>query len=541
MPQHIDSDPLNVHVAVAREWSTTNFSEAMPGVPTPLSWSVWHRGLDRGSQRSFVQLGALPRLYLAEDLPYHLRITGIFYGRVAGNVSLFHQVTAAMPGTSPAVLDEQVFGMVRPETDSTPRYRRYPIVAVRAPLTLARLPRRLRAIRTEAGQTWRTETSRPIHDEVAGRRVLALGADLFERALGPHSLVAMLAPAAFHQLAGLTAAAGTPGLERRLVTGAESMEEVKVADDLWAAARGTTTIEDVLAAHGFHGPAEGELSSRSWREDHGPLLRAFAAYEQMPDEDAPAAKRRRLASTRSDAEHVLMSGLGRLGQARARAVIRLARRFLADREVGKTAFVQALDVARHGARGLGQVLAMKDVLAAPDDIFYFTLDELASGDLPREAKQIVLERRDTRESYARTRVPDVWTGQPPRLSDEHTDDHSGSDNGADEVITGLAAASGTVEGIAKVILDPAASQPLEPDEILVCATTDPSWVAVMVCAGGLVIDIGGLVSHGAIIAREMGVPCVINTKIGTTRIHTGDRLRVDGDNGTVQILKPAKC
>jgi pyruvate,water dikinase len=95
-----------------------------------------------------------------------------------------------------------------------------------------------------------------------------------------------------------------------------------------------------------------------------------------------------------------------------------------------------------------------------------------------------------------------------------------------------------VEGRARVVLDAAASE-LEPGEILVCETTDPSWASLFLVASALVIDIGGALSHGAIVARELGVPCVINTKVGTRRLRTGDHLRVDGNAGLVTVLPAA--
>ena len=75
---------------------------------------------------------------------------------------------------------------------------------------------------------------------------------------------------------------------------------------------------------------------------------------------------------------------------------------------------------------------------------------------------------------------------------------------------------------------------LQPDEILVCHVTDPSWSAFFFVAAGVVIDIGGAMSHGAIVARELGIPCVINTMTGTQVIRSGDRVRVDGQAGTVR-------
>jgi pyruvate,water dikinase len=85
------------------------------------------------------------------------------------------------------------------------------------------------------------------------------------------------------------------------------------------------------------------------------------------------------------------------------------------------------------------------------------------------------------------------------------------------------------------VLDADVDEPIEPGEILVCRTTDPSWASTMMLAAALVIDIGGAISHGAIVARELGIPCVIGTRNGTDVIRTGDTLVVDGGRGEVQI------
>ena len=82
------------------------------------------------------------------------------------------------------------------------------------------------------------------------------------------------------------------------------------------------------------------------------------------------------------------------------------------------------------------------------------------------------------------------------------------------------------------------NDPIEPGEILVCHTTDPSWAPYFLVASALVIDVGGPLSHGAIVARELGVPCVINTTVGTAQLVSGDVLRVDGGTGRVEVLTP---
>jgi pyruvate,water dikinase len=92
-----------------------------------------------------------------------------------------------------------------------------------------------------------------------------------------------------------------------------------------------------------------------------------------------------------------------------------------------------------------------------------------------------------------------------------------------------------VEGIARVVLDPQGAH-LEPGEILVCPSTDPGWTPLFLTAGGLVMEIGGLMTHGSVVAREYGIPAVVGVRNATTRIQTGQRIRVDGIHGCVIVL-----
>jgi phosphoenolpyruvate synthase/pyruvate phosphate dikinase len=129
-------------------------------------------------------------------------------------------------------------------------------------------------------------------------------------------------------------------------------------------------------------------------------------------------------------------------------------------------------------------------------------------------------------------LPGAWVG-PPVARDVTERPAGGSDDG---VISGLAASAGTAEGVARVVTDPVLSDDFEVGDILVCHTTDPGWASIMFLAGALVVDVGGPMSHAAIVARELGVPCVVNTGDGTHRLRSGDRIRVDGTAGRVERL-----
>jgi phosphoenolpyruvate synthase/pyruvate phosphate dikinase len=102
-------------------------------------------------------------------------------------------------------------------------------------------------------------------------------------------------------------------------------------------------------------------------------------------------------------------------------------------------------------------------------------------------------------------------------------------------ISGTAVSPGVAEGIVRVIRDPHGAR-LEPGEILVCPGTDPAWTPLFLSAGGLVTEVGGLMTHGAVVAREYGIPAVVGVAQATTRLTTGMRIRVDGGRGSITIL-----
>jgi pyruvate,water dikinase len=146
----------------------------------------------------------------------------------------------------------------------------------------------------------------------------------------------------------------------------------------------------------------------------------------------------------------------------------------------------------------------------------------------------VAARRAKRDEYLGLRLKDDrWEGEPEAVPIQ-TGDGERSDT-----LQGMAVSPGEVEGRARVVMDPDAGIEIEPGEVLVCQTTDPSWASYFLVASALVIDIGGAMSHGAIVARELGIPCVINTRTGTSSISTGDLLRVDGGSGKVEVLERA--
>jgi pyruvate,water dikinase len=198
------------------------------------------------------------------------------------------------------------------------------------------------------------------------------------------------------------------------------------------------------------------------------------------------------------------------------------------RGVSKRAFLQSIDVARCAARHAGDILADQGVLAEPEDVFYLTTDEL-TGRVPGDVAGVVRRRRQRRDQYATLELPLTWKGTPVPAA-AATPQRSG------DVVTGLGVSAGVVEGTVRVVFDPSFAD-VRPDEVLVAPMTDPSWSSIMFISAALVVDIGGALSHAAVVARELGFPCVVNTRTGTRELRTGDRVRVDGAKGTVEILE----
>jgi pyruvate,water dikinase len=519
-------DPLHNVAAPDTVWSIVNTAENFPDVATPLGWSFWERPLELAMRGAFCDLGALRRDEVWCPESANERCSGVFFGRFTANLSTLLAFADRMPGTSGAALERQMFGASDWTGKAVPR--RYPVVAVKMPRTAMRNPRILRAQRAVVDRWWREVTAPgAVDDPTRARAVLREAMGHFERVMRPHTICTMLGQVAYEQVTKLCAGAGMPGREIELITG-EGVEETAIAADLWTLSRGRITLPEFLAKHGYHGPSEADVARLSWREDPKPVERLVESYRSMPDSAAPANALAAQRARRDVAERELFEKLGAAKRPVARRLLQMARTFLPLRETGKAAFLQALDGGRAACRALGRQLAADGVLADADDIRYLTVAEVLDT-LPADVPATVAERRRKFEEYQGYRLPDRWVGEPVAIPVQRTDQSS------DEPVTGIPVSPGVVEGVARVITDPH-SEDLEVGEILVCETTDPSWASFFVVAAAVVIDVGGPLSHGAIVAREFGIPCVINTRSGTQRLRTGQRVRVDGTAGTVEVL-----
>jgi pyruvate,water dikinase len=522
-------NPMHCHCGPDDVWSTVNTRENYAGVMSPLGASLWLPLCDRAVAGSFADIGVVSQSRIGAEATARPACSAVFYGRYTAGISYFRRMSELIPGDSGASFEEQYFASAR--TDPAPRSRRrHPVIAVKAPVATARLRRRFAQCAARTDTWWRFATSaagaaRPA--DVQLREALVR----LEDVMRVHMVICFVAQGVFDTLGKLAAGVDRPGLHLQLATGYGQMAELELVATLDRVAHGEATLAEFLAEYGFRCAGEIELSQPTWREAPETIERMVVKYRaaQRPD---PAAQTRARAAVREAAQAELLTALPRAKRPVATLLMRLARTFIPMREEGKAALAKGFDGTRVACRARGRELVADDVIDAEDDVFYLAADEIR-GTPPADARAAVAHRRALRAAYQKFDLPDHWIGAPepiPIVSDGEA---------RAEFVTGTAAAHGVVQGYARVLHSADECDQLEPEEILVCHTTDPSWASAFHLAAAAVIDVGSISSHGAIVAREMGLPCVIGTGNGTALLRTGDLLRVDGAAGTVTVLEPA--
>ena len=203
------------------------------------------------------------------------------------------------------------------------------------------------------------------------------------------------------------------------------------------------------------------------------------------------------------------------------------------REHTKSLFMRSVQRARLISRELARRLVERNLLDDTWDLYWLTWEEaksLVDGSLARDDAYAHVRRRQAEDERNKdVLLPETFHGRPKplRLAD--------IDLPEEQLLRGIAVSPGRVTGPARVILDPRKDATIEPGEILVAPVTDAGWTPLFVAAAGVVVDVGGTLSHGSTVAREYGLPAVVNVKHGTRMIRTGQTITVDGTQGVVVL------
>ena len=301
-----------------------------------------------------------------------------------------------------------------------------------------------------------------------------------------------------------------------------------------------TALEEFLDSYGMRGLAELDIGQARWGEQPLPIIRALQSY--LAIEDADAAPDRifhagRLAAARAEqslAEAAASVWDNPLGEWLVHLLAKRVRALAGFRESPKFTMIRIAGIARNALLESGQELVDSGVLDRADDLFYFTMRELktlamqAPGDWKKlaESRRLVERNEQRRQPIPRLLLSDGTAFYAGITSAEGRDEST---------LNGSGVSPGLVEGPVQVVMDPLEAR-LQPGDILVCPGTDPSWTPLFLAAGGLVMEVGGMMTHGSVVAREYGIPAVAGVDRATQRLQTGRKVRVDGSSGTIELL-----
>jgi rifampicin phosphotransferase len=288
-----------------------------------------------------------------------------------------------------------------------------------------------------------------------------------------------------------------------------------------------------LDRYGHRAVAEIDLGMPRWSDDPEHIFGVVTNYLRL--EGTAATPDVQFTRGRTEAEQMvrtLVAKARRRGRVRGWLVgyaLRRVRELAGLRETPKFFLIVTLGEMRHQLGLVGVELAAAGRITEPDDVFFLTMAEARQALDGQDCTRVVSGRRESYERELRRRkVPRVLLSdgtEPEALS-------VADSQAVDGALVGTPASSGRITGSARVILDPVGAH-LEPGEILVAPSTDPGWTPLFLTAGGLVMEMGGANSHGAVVAREYGIPAVVGVPDATHLIATAEQITVDGAAGTV--------
>ncbi len=370
-------------------------------------------------------------------------------------------------------------------------------------------------------------------EKVVARAVGGPGADLTNRL---HTGLGGNESAEAGRLVGrlATLARANPTLTKAVAAG-ESAEHLRDLDRTFGRA-----LDAGLERFGHHTAPELELAQPTWRQQPSQLLSMVARELRRP-----AVTGDRAAEIRAGAEAELAARVSGPARAVVNRVLALSRGQMALRENAKIPIVLIFDELRRVLEAAAPSLVARGALARAEDTVYLRYDELkgvlagADGPHPAEIERRVAEHRRCLD-LEMPELVEAGPGYVVPITDRHARERgllpAEAVDETTTVLTGTGASAGRVTATACVLTDPL--DDFAPGDVLVAKTVDPGWSAALSCAGAVVLDIGGGLSHGAVVARELGIPCVVNVKAGTTAIRHGSTVTVNGSSGQVFLNVP---
>ena len=572
-------------------WDNSNINESYPNITSPLTYSFIRRAY-RAVYWQFCELLGLSRREINRHDSMLSNMLGLLNGRVYYNLLNWYRLVALLPGFRfNKGFMEAMMGLRQPAEIEAPRslswtdkyLRELPRLArtgLRAVWLQGTLERRVRRFHRDFDAAHRRFSALDYETmDPAGvmRRYHEMEKEVLWRWKAPiiNDFSAMIFYGTLKKLTVEWAVDADGGLQNALVSRQGQIESTEVASELWRVAELIGRDQDLkarflatspeqaigllgsapaireafnnyLARYGDRGIAELKLESRSAEDDPSFCAAVLQNYLRGAMARPPSAERAESLSpqaARAELAERLRGKFTLLGVPKLwvyRSVLARAARAIRNRENQRLARTRAFAVVRRMFRAVGRSLRREGRIENDDDVFYLTLDELdaaagaaASG---QDLRESVRRRKTLYERFrAMPPLPDHLETPGP-IGEEETVPVPAAEAAGSGVLKGLGACPGVIERTAAVLLEPDTAVRLD-GEILVTRQTDPGWVVLFPSISGLVVERGSMLSHSAIVAREMGIPAVVGVPGAASRIRTGDLLHLDGSRGTVEILR----
>lgn len=298
-------------------------------------------------------------------------------------------------------------------------------------------------------------------------------------------------------------------------------------------------LDRFLQLYGMRCPGEIDLASMRWYENPYMLVSSILGHTKNVK---PGEHRKRFLEGEIEAKEArerIISSLRHTKDGSFKVkimshVIDVYRNFMGLREHHKFVIIQHLDLFKRAILKEAETLVEKDILQTKNDVFFLKiqeLKELLKGELCEDVRQLIASRKAYYNHYKRLTPPRVITSEGEVIIARKEEPEA-----IEGLLYGTPVSPGVAEGYAKVVLDPSRAS-LKPNEILVAPFTDPGWTPLFQQAKGLVMEVGGLMTHGTVVAREFGIPAVVGVDKATKEIKSGQFIRVDGARGEIAVLE----
>ncbi|HSC75930.1 MAG TPA: PEP/pyruvate-binding domain-containing protein [Pseudomonadales bacterium] len=530
-----------------------NVSEALPGALCPLTHSVTGHGLEVGMQRLFIDFGILQK----EDSNWYVMAN--FYGHMFMNLSTMSWTALRAFGTNADDMAMAVCGRLIPELNEgfvRPSFLQRIPVLIKYFKTLfsAGKHRNLMQKQLESiafshqrsaiaqwkmidslmGEMHSAHHSHLVSSTVAGMMmplllgILSKGKTVTDE---HHAIVAALLAGA-DNVESADIAQGAGRIQQLLLQQAHVQErfiDVSANDALAylrSADSGAAGKEFVhyLLRHGHRSISEMDLRVKEWACDPQPLIETLQV--SVRGLLAQGTKKSHALST-DDSLYQQQNGI-------VRFLVRIARGGVVGRELSKSRLLAIKRMFKQAYRELAQMMVLEKLLPDADAVYFLTHQELGECVTNKSAVSVWGERaalrREAMKEQQLLQFPDVFVGKPAPLQPDL------SQLPADKIVRGKTVSRGCVTGVAKIARVVSEASKLEAGDILIAPITDIAWTPYFGLIGGLATDIGSAVSHGAVVAREYGLPAIVKTDIGTQVFNDGDIVVLDANNG---LIRPA--